>query len=280
MVHLRPGEVNDRRRRTDPTWLASDQLHICALGRTSVERAGVSLDGDWLQQRPGQVLKYLICERNRPVSSEAIADAIWPMSQNSGGVGRVRHYVHAVRDRLEPDREKHSPSGYIIARNRGYALAHERLTVDVDRFESHASEGREALDAGSLAVARRHLEQANALYRGEFLADEPFADWASAERERLHDIATGVLRDLSDIAIREGQLARAAGYLNRLATLQPFDVQVHREVIAMCLRRGRKSEAMRRYSALKARMQRQFEEELDFTVADIQDALDSPPRVA
>lgn len=85
---------------------------------------------------------------------------------------------------------------------------------------------------------------------------------------------------MTDIAVRQGNYARAAAHLSRLAKLQPFDVEVHREVIAMCLRRGRKSEALRRYSTLRARMQRQFDEELDFTIAELQEKVDTQRKLA
>jgi DNA-binding SARP family transcriptional activator len=150
-------------------------------------------------------------------------------------------------------------------------VARERLSVDVDLFESHASQGLEAVDGSELPAAQHHLDHANALYRGDFLADEPFADWALAERERLHEIASTVLRALADIAAQQSNYSRASAHLGRLAALQPFDVEVHRDVIAMCLRRGRKSEAMRRYSALRARLRRQFGEELDFTISELQE---------
>lgn len=280
MLHLRPGEVMDRRRRTEPEWLGSGRLHICALGRTSVQRAEVSLDRDWLDQRSGEVFKYLICERNRLVSSDELAEAIWPGSEGRTAPGRVRHYVHAVRSRLEPERAKHEASKYVVARNGGYALARERLTVDVDLFESHASRGMEAYEAGDLTVAQPHLDRANALYRGEFLADEPFADWAFAERERLHEVASEVLRALTDAAVGQDHYARASAHLNRLAALQPFDAEVHREAITMCLRRGRRSEALRRYSILRTRLRRQFDQELDFTVRELQETADTQLKLA
>ena len=51
---------------------------VAALGRLSVSVEGRSRDGDWLQQRPGQVFRYLLASRDGAQRSEAIASALWP----------------------------------------------------------------------------------------------------------------------------------------------------------------------------------------------------------
>src|SRR4051812_24496827 len=67
ILHLRPGDPRDRRRRTSPHWTAAPQLRIRALGRTVVESAERPIGGDWLHHRPGLLLKYLVAERGRMV---------------------------------------------------------------------------------------------------------------------------------------------------------------------------------------------------------------------
>ena len=45
-------------------------------------------------------------------------------------------------------------------------------------------------------------------------------------------------------------------YLERLADLEPFDTDVHRQLIALCLERRRHSDALRRYTSLRQRLLR------------------------
>jgi DNA-binding SARP family transcriptional activator len=269
LLHLRPGDLRDRRRRTEPHWMGEPSLRVWVLGQTMVERGTTFIGGSWVAQRPGQLLKYLVCERDRVVPAEEIAEAIWPNGDPTTVLGRVRHYVHALRRQVEPERAKHSQSAFIVAHPRGYALARDRVELDVDEFERHAAAGLRAREDERLDVAGEHLRRAIDLYRGDFLADEPFADWAFAERERLRDLMGRALRSLADIALGEDELATAAEQLERLASLHPFDTHVQRDVMALCLRRGKRSEAMRRYTSFRARLQRQFGEELDFTMEDL-----------
>src|ERR671937_597195 len=78
LLHLRPGDRRDRRRRSDPHWLKGPEIRVLAFGRTHVDSAEGRLGGRWLQQRSGQLLKYLVAQRRRVVHSEEIAAALWP----------------------------------------------------------------------------------------------------------------------------------------------------------------------------------------------------------
>src|SRR5919197_5835046 len=84
LLHLRPGDRRDRRRRSDPHWLKGPEIRVRAFGRTHVDSAEGRLGGRWLQQRSGQLLKYLVAQRRRVVHSEEIAEALWPGSGRQG----------------------------------------------------------------------------------------------------------------------------------------------------------------------------------------------------
>jgi DNA-binding SARP family transcriptional activator len=274
MVTLRPGQHGDRRRRTDPYWICGPRLQLTVLGRTTVASGETPLPGQWLQQRAGQVFKYLVVNRNRFVAIDELAETFW-----SGG-GRsapknVRYFIHVVRDRLEPDRERRAPSTFVVAESGGYRLDTSRIEIDADGFESLASAGLTAA-ARAQPDAWDYLKRATDLYADHFMADEPYAEWTLAERDRLRALTAESLRTLTWMAASEQHLEEAAQHLGRLAKLEPFDVQVQREMLALQIRRGRHSEARRRYFALRARMREHFGQELDFTLSDVVSTPEQP----
>jgi len=65
-----------------------------------------------------------------------------------------------------------------------------------------------------------------------------------------------------------GTLAAAGEALERLAALEPFDVDTHRALIAVWLAQGRRTDASRRYDAYRARMARDFDEGPGFVLAE------------
>jgi DNA-binding SARP family transcriptional activator len=118
-------------------------------------------------------------------------------------------------------------------------------------------------------AATTSLEQGLALYQGDFLADVPYAEWAMAERHRLHDLACTALRTLTELHLAEGDTDKAVRALERLAKMAPYDEGVHRKLMELDIAAGRRSDAMRRYNVLRARIRRTFGHDLDFKPADL-----------
>jgi DNA-binding SARP family transcriptional activator len=275
LFHLRPGKPGDRRRRTTPEWAGQvcptqrSELQIVTLGRFRVEGVNGPINGDWLEQRPGQLLKYLVGERRRVVSSDQIAEAMWADADPEDARNRLRYYVHALREKLEPERAWRSPSRVVVARRGGYLLDTSQVWIDADEFEREVGAGLAAFDQGLDDPAAAHLAAALDLYQEGFLIEDPYAEWALAERERLQELAGRALRVKVKIHLGLGDLDTVATHARRLADMEPFDTDAQKIFIEVCLRRGRRSEAFRRYSALRKRMLASFGEEPDFDLANM-----------
>jgi len=268
LLHLRPGDARDRRRRSDPHWIKGPELTIKALGRIRVDSSEGPLGGSWLQHRPGQILKYLICERDRVVQAEEIAEALWPSSGRQA-LSSVRHFVHALRDKLEPGRAPRAESTFVVTVRGGYAINRRHVRIDADTFSEAVRDGLAAADRGESERGDQLLELAMSLYRGDLLEDEPYAEWAMPERDRLRAMATDGLRALTHIALERGDHATAVKHLDRLAEFEPFDSDIHKELLRVLLVSGRRSEALRRYSTFRARLSKEFGASPGFALSEL-----------
>ena len=161
----------------------------------------------------------------------------------------VRYFIHALRKRLEPDRPKRGRASVVLARRGGYTLNDAEVWIDADEFEAQVNAGVAALAHGERAAAAERFEQALSLYQGDFLADEPYAEWALTERERLRALAEKPLRALSELHADDPEVA--AAYLERLAQMEPLDGDVERELLSLWVRQGRLSRAVRHYQAFQ-----------------------------
>jgi DNA-binding SARP family transcriptional activator len=115
--------------------------------------------------------------------------------------------------------------------------------------------------------ASARLEAAVALYADDLLADEPYAEWALRERERVRALACDALRALSEL--RRDEPAAAAAHLDRLAEMEPFDDDVQRQLISAWLRLGRKSRAARHYESFRIRLAREFGQRPAFELSNL-----------
>ena len=271
VFHLRPGSTADRRsRQFRAQSLETPRLRIFTFGQTRIENgASESLDRQWMDQRPGELLKYLVCAGPGSVPAEEIATALWPQG-DSRALSSVRHFVHMLRKRLEPGREARAASAFIESSPGGYCVNPQRVWVDANEFEHLVSAGLSALGAGDRDAALGRLESALDLYRGDFLADEPYAEWALFERDRFRELAGRALRAAVELRIaRDDRCEIAARHARRLADLEPYDTDAQRRHIEMCIRLGRKSEAVRRYDLYRRRMASEFDQEPAFALAEL-----------
>src|SRR5213075_217827 len=159
VIELRPGDARHRRRRTQPHWTMGAQLRIFTFGGTRVESSEGPIGGRWLDQRPGQLFKYLLAERHRVVRREEIAETIWPGADRRI-LGSVRHFVHALRARLEPKRAPRESSSFILNIQGGYTIDRRHVYIDADDFEDQVHAGLDHLAAGRVILARERLEGA------------------------------------------------------------------------------------------------------------------------
>lgn len=267
LFQLRPGTTFDRREVAGVDFSTFPALKINALGGFEVEGPHGSIRGEWLNQRAGMLLKYLVSERTRSVPSEQIAEALWPGTGQREALICVRQYVHQLRACLEPDRTPRAPSLYVVTRKGGYAL--EGIWIDVDEFEHRVGMGLGAFRRGHDTGARDWLLQARQLYTGDFLAGDAYSEWARPERDRLRDLAARMLRALVEIELRRSGLDLAVVHARDLAEMEPLDADVQRELLRICLVIGRHGEAVRRHDLFRNRLQRHFGQEPSFTLAEL-----------
>ena len=110
------------------------------LGRTCVINGDEVLEGRWINNRSGQILKLLIAERHRSVFCDEIISLLWPPNSSPDTRG-VRYFVHELRDQLEPGGAVRPPSSFVLATRGGYALDRRHVWIDADAFEALVTEG-------------------------------------------------------------------------------------------------------------------------------------------
>lgn len=221
-------------------------IDISLFGPTAIVVDGVALRQQQIGGvKPRQVLEVLAANLGSPVSKDRLADQLWGQSPPASYVATLESYVCVLRRHL--GRGKESP--VVTARN-GYLLDPARVRVDL-------VECRRLLAAtanGSAELVVRRAEQALALIRGELLADQPYADWAVRERERLAEqVVVGFTR-AAQLARLRGDLSSAVRLARCAAGQAVCTEAAWQELIQALWCDGRRPEALRAYADLRASM--------------------------
>jgi DNA-binding SARP family transcriptional activator len=266
IFQVRPASIADRPASADAQWLGQPRLKILALGRLHLTTWNGVLNGEWLGQRAGQLFKFLLTERHHFVPLEMIAEAVWPHANNNTG-NTVRHCMHILRSHLEPDPSMRDRAAFVLAKNGGYRLNPDAVSVDADDFEQICSDGMRSFADGDTPTAISRFETAVSMYRGDYLADDRYSEWAFGERERLRELVTIPLRALAEL--RSDDPDAAIEYLKRLAEMEPFDNEIQRQLLVQLVKQGRRSRAVRQYHAFEVRLLRAFNDKPTFELAEI-----------
>ena len=249
--------------RTDERSLnAADEpyLDIRCLGSFELRRRGVLVSYHEVhRQKVVSLLKILLTYEGRPQSKETLMDLLWPEVDPQVGASRLWVVVHALRQLVEP---ADSWGDWVYIKNEGdrYFLAPDApCRVDVRDFKAFLRLGQEAEGRGDARDAIAAYEAAASLYTGDFLEDEPFAEWCWTEREQLRENNLSVRKAVAALCLRTGDVDRSIHHLRAAIWADPIREEAHRELMRCLWVAGRRDEALRQYEICRDLLQRELE---------------------
>ncbi|GAA2208692.1 hypothetical protein GCM10009850_041500 [Nonomuraea monospora] len=208
-------------------------MELRILGPLEALADGTTLDLGAAKQQV--ILGVLLLHPNQVVSAGRLVDEVWGESPPSSAPKIVQGYVSGLRRILGVDA--------IATRGGGYLAVVPPGTLDADRFERLAREGR-AADPGRAAGLFR---QALSLWRGEALAGLAFRSSAAGEVERLTEQRIGVVEELMEAELALGGGAALVPGLRELVVAQPYRERPRAQLMLALYRSGRQAEALAVY---------------------------------
>ena len=211
------------------------RLHVALLGGFRVQPASGEPLVLPLKKAQG-LLAYLALRPGQGHSREKLATLFWGERAEGEARHSLRQALLALRKVLPDGR-----AAPLLVHGETISLNAAAVDVDAAVFEGLAAEG-----------TSRSLERAASLYRGDLLEgfvldEEPFEDWLRVERERLRELAIQALGRLLAHQISAGAIEAAIQTAGRLLALDPIQEEVHRVLMRLYVRQGRRGAARRQY---------------------------------
>ena len=232
---------------------ARADLSIDTLGRFRVvRRSGPIAPTEWQSRKARDLLKVLVARRGRPVTRDELVQLLWgDEADPERSSSRLSVALSTLRSVLDP--EKSFAADHFVASDRtSLHLDLDHVSVDVEQFTDVARGAFVVSASGSGGDER--LREADVLYGGDFLPDDPFADWAVPLRDETRRLHAEVLRALAASAAPRNDEA-AARCLLRLLEHDPYDEAAHLDLVASLERLRRHGEARRAYRTYCTRME-------------------------
>jgi DNA-binding SARP family transcriptional activator len=198
--------------------------------------------------RPKQVFEILLAARGHRVSTDRLADLLWRDRPPQDPAGSLQTFVSVLRRHLMPDRG--AARMLVVTETEAYRCEHELIDLDLDRFDALL----ERSSREPTVEARRSLERALTLVRGEVLEDEPYADWAEELRGTYRGRMLGARLEAADAALALLDYAGALAHAEEAVALDRLSERGHRERMLALYGLGRQHEALAAYRELRERL--------------------------
>jgi len=182
--------------------LAPPPLRVQLLGRFEVWRHGVPIPAaEWRGQKTRDLLKILLLagQRRHFVAKDQLLEWLWPGAEPEAADANLRSAISDLRRALEPELARGRDSTYVQTRHEGYCFnPAPGVVVDTTAFERAVQ-----------ATERAPLAAALSAYAGDLLEEDPYAEWAQAERGRLSSLRLDALARLAELCLAAGDWSKA-----------------------------------------------------------------------
>ena len=197
--------------------------------------------------RKGQaLLSYVAAHGSGGANRTRLVALLWADHGDDEARNALRQCLHQTRRVLGAAADRlHSDSDRI-------ALRDDFGDVDIHRFEALAA----CSDVESLLAAAQ-------LYQGDFVdgldAGTDFAHWAAGERERLRDLAHGVLTRLSVVADGKDACETAVRLAQRLLANDPVHEGCYRALMHLYARAGLGAKTLQTWNECRRVLRRELD---------------------
>jgi DNA-binding SARP family transcriptional activator len=184
--------------------------------------------------RQRAVLAFLLLHANEVVSTDRLAEALWPADIPKTASKSIQVYVSALRKAFGAARDA------LETRGPGYVLRVGAGELDLHEFE------RLVARAGNEEPAAR-LETLNAalsLWRGAPLADFAYEAFVQPEAARLEELRQHALEERIAAALELGGGSELVGELQSLVAERPLQERPRALLMRALYRSGRQSDAL------------------------------------
>jgi len=193
----------------------------------------VSDDGQRVGVRNPRLLAYLVLNRDRVLTRDEVAFALWPDSSDAQALTNLRRELHVLRHAL-PVVDAHLALDHRTIRWR----TDVPQVLDVAEFEN-GLDGAADLDRVRAAIDG---------YRGDLLPGI-YDDWITPHRDRLHQRLGEALGMLAAQQAERRDYHEALTTLRRLIAHDPLDERAYRAFISAAAAAGDRSAALHAYHA-------------------------------
>src|SRR4051812_48569401 len=191
----------------------------------------------WPSRKAQQLVKLLALAPDHRLTRDQVFDALWPDQDPDALTATFRQTCYLARRTLGLPDSLAVRDGFVLLAPPAVCL------VDSVAFEAAAVTARRTEATADYATAL-------ALYAGDVLPEDRYADWALIVAERLRVLAAALRHELAALHEVAGDDRAAEELWQRVLAEEPADEVAHVGLMRLYARQGQRQRAVRQYHIL------------------------------
>ncbi len=220
-------------------------LQVSTFGRFALATGGRGLAVEkWERKQALTLMKFLVTHLGHAIHREVLIEHLWPEADESHGRERLKVTVYFLRQQL---RAAGIEEDVVETVGKAYSLRPEAIWLDTEIFERLIANGGALQRQQRWDEALRCYEEAQRLYRGDFMEEDIYVDWCAEQRERLHEINLEMLAGMAECYAERACYAEAVRVCRTALVRDPYRESFHRALMTHLLRLGHTDSAVAQY---------------------------------
>lgn len=224
------------------------QLRVQMFGSFHIWRGSHEIPaGAWRREKARQLFQLLVMNSPGALERDQLVELLWPDADADQGRRNFRVTLSTLQRVLVPEHTRENDSIFIAREGSLYSLRLDAdIWVDVKEFERLILQG-ENQDETQKEVKFKLFQKALMLYKGDFLQENIYEEWASRERERLLNVYLRTAESLAALFAEKRDWNRVIEVCQSILTRDPCWEAAYRLSMTAYMALGNKPAAFRIY---------------------------------
>jgi DNA-binding SARP family transcriptional activator len=227
-----------------PAKPAEERIAVYCLGTFRLFQNSRFIE-NWPSRKAQLVLKYLLLQHHKPISTDVLMDTFWPESDADSARRNLHQAIYVLRQTL---RGEDFTSPHVQFENDGYRINPELdLWVDYEAFETSCRTAQQMVEQGLADQAEERFRVAELLYQDHLFAEDLYEDWIQPKRQYLWQLYLYIFDWLSKHYLERTDYQEAIALCQRVLARDGSLEAAHRILIQCFSLQGQRQLAIRQY---------------------------------
>ncbi len=199
------------------------------------------------------IFRYLVALPDKSAPTDVLLETFWSQDEPQEAKHKLHIAVSTLRQALHEGLGSllEGRDAIVYLDDRYLLLPGLEVELDVALFARYVAAGQRLEREGRDEEATAEYEAAHALYRGDYLSQDLYADWAVAPRARYEEMYLTMLGRLAEHYVEQQRYADGVSCCRQILARDSFREDAYRQLMRCYSRMGRRNQALREFQSCK-----------------------------